>query len=105
MSKGRSEYQRERQEFRGNDGRYEVTDPCQGCGKPAPVNYFSHHKTDSDGWGCIALILCAKCSKATDQMEKPEEFLAYAKKKGLKKEAVREEKDARTRGIGMGRKR
>jgi hypothetical protein len=75
--------QRERQtdEYRKN-GKYAKVNPCQGCGKSAGVNYFSHRMTDNMGWGDSALVLCKKCSYATDDIQDVKEFYAYQKLNG-----------------------
>lgn len=73
--------QKHRQEYRDR-GRYAAVNPCYACGKSAGVDYFSHHLTDTEGWGDEALVLCAKCSDKTKDMVKVEEFLDYKKKFG-----------------------
>lgn len=79
--KKRSQAQRERQTHR-KKGRYAKVNPCYACGKSAGVNYFSHPLTDCEDWGDAALVLCRKCSDATQDMTKVEEFYKYKEQFG-----------------------
>ncbi|NBP15688.1 hypothetical protein EBU95_15050 [bacterium] len=60
-----------------------MVNPCYACGKSAGVDYFSHVMTDTNDWGDAALVLCAKCCKATQNFTKVEEFFEYKKRLAL----------------------
>lgn len=78
-SKPRSRAQRQRQDRDYREGgKYAKVNPCYACDKSAGVDYFSHHLTDTGAWNDIALVLCKRCSKATDHMTDVEDFKAYA---------------------------
>jgi hypothetical protein len=82
----RTHAQRERQNHRNRDGRYNTLNPCDGCGKSSGAEYFSHPLTDTvdqhgENWADTALVLCPKCSTATQDMSLVSEFRAYAEKK------------------------
>lgn len=77
----RSPKQRERQHHR-NNGKYAKVNPCQGCGKSAGVEYFSHYLTDVGDWNDEAICLCKKYAEATQDMVNVEEFWVYQIKNG-----------------------
>lgn len=85
----RSPAQRERQDSRHRDrGKYAQVNPCQGCGKSAGIEYFSHPLTDSEGsdgesWHDAAICLCKLCAKKTASMTTVQQFLDFAKKNGV----------------------
>lgn len=88
-SKNQSEAQRERQRNRDTTtGKY-VKNPCQGCGLAAPVfNYFSHFLTDQtdcngENWGDKALVLCKRCSDATEDFKTVKEFRAFQENRAI----------------------
>lgn len=83
MKKKQSLAQRDRQnrEYRSK-GKYALVNPCYACGKSAGVDYHSHRLTDTGEWHDLALVLCAKCSDATEHMNTPDEFLKYKAKFG-----------------------
>jgi hypothetical protein len=80
MSK--TQAQKARQDARNQRGQYKKN-PCQGCGKAAPIeDYYSHPLTDTmdatgENWADIALVLCGKCSAATQKLETVAEFRNY----------------------------
>lgn len=79
----RTQAQKARQDARNGRGQY-TKNRCYGCGKAAPMNYYSHPLTDTtdvngENWADIALMLCGKCSSATQRLETVAEFRNYQK--------------------------
>lgn len=79
----RSWKQKERQSDRHREnGKYAKVNPCQGCGKSAGVDYYSHPLTDTGEWNDAAICLCKKCADATYDFTDFKQFYAYADKHG-----------------------
>lgn len=80
----RTRKQIERQDDRHREnGKYAKVNPCQGCGKSAGMDYFSHPLTDTgDDWHDNAICLCKKCADATYDFTNVKQFFEYADKHG-----------------------
>lgn len=75
--------QRQRQEVQYRDnGKYAKVNPCQGCGKSAGIDYYSHPLTDVGEWNDNAICLCKKCAEATYDFTTVKQFYEYSDKHG-----------------------
>lgn len=73
----RTAAQSERQaaEHRSPTGTYAVTNPCEGCGKSAGVNYYSDSRCDL--LGGRGLVLCWRCARKGEAMPAAEALAFY----------------------------
>jgi ribosomal protein S14 len=45
-------------------GRYAKSDPCEACGKPAGMNYFSLTTCNQDA---IGVVICKRCANRDEE--------------------------------------
>lgn len=70
-----------RSNLRTAKGKFEKTETCCACNKPAGVHPDAHPMTDQNEWSDQGIVLCPSCYKATREMTKLSDFLAFRTKK------------------------